>query len=241
MRFHLLSAISCLCLLHAGAEECTQSVLADRSTMYVAEGDSLSLSCVVQHCGGSWTGDWMRRNSTEEKLVRHRVTKVNLSVNQTQLILNFLNVQKSDEGSYGCSVTWAQDVTEKGHFKYVNVTAAVPSKRSVLHRILVCSAAALSLPVILGLAHCLSSEVKPQPLPRTRSSSSAVNRAKPHPAPLLPPTPKQRSTSSHKAIPMVRQKSEVVYADISQDLLRQQVVTRKPEQSTVYSPLRFSP
>ncbi|KAI4815442.1 uncharacterized protein [Pseudochaenichthys georgianus] len=241
MHYHLLSAISCLCLLHAVAEECSQVVLADRETLDVPAGGSLSLSCVVQHCGGAWTGDWIRRNSTEENLIfRHHVTKVNLSANQTKLILNVLNVHKSDEGSYGCSVTWAQDDTEQGNLKYVNVTAAVSSQRSVLHRILVCAAAALSLPVILGLARCLSSEVKPLPLPRTRFPPSAASRNQPHPAPQLPPIPMKRSTSSHKAIPMARQKTEVVYADISQDALRQPGVTKKPDQSTVYSSLRFS-
>ncbi|KAF3847921.1 hypothetical protein F7725_020949 [Dissostichus mawsoni] len=143
------------------AEECSQVVLADRETLDVPAG----AVCLCPHCGGAWTGDWMRRNSTEENLiVRHPVTNVNLSANQTKLILNFLNVHKSDEGSYGCSVTWAQDDTEQGNLKYVNVTAAIP---------------------------------------------------------------------------MARQETEVVYADISPDALRQQGVTKKPDQSTVYSSLRF--
>ncbi|XP_029301749.1 uncharacterized protein LOC115017449 [Cottoperca gobio] len=245
MSYHLLSAISCLCLLHTGlrAEECSQIVLAQRETLYVPAGGSLSLSCVVQHCGGAWTGDWMWRNSTDEKLiVKHRLTNVKLSANQSRFVLNFLSVNQADEGSYGCSVRWAEGDTELGHSKYVNVTAAVPSQRSILHRVLVCAGASLCLPIILGLARCLSSEVKPQPLPRTRSIHSAVYRNKPHPAPLPPPhcpVPQKRSSSSYKAVPKSRQKTEVVYADISQDALRQQGNTREPDKSTVYSSLRF--
>ncbi|XP_037632404.1 uncharacterized protein si:dkey-52l18.4 [Sebastes umbrosus] len=247
MCYHLLSAISCLCLLHTGfcAEECIQVVLAERETLYVPAGGSLSLSCVVQHCGGAWTGTWMRRNSTDQKLrVRHHVTNVTLSDNKTELILSFQSVNQSYEGSYGCSVKWSQGDTEQGHLKYVNVTAAVPSQRSVLHRVLVCAGAFLCLPIILGLARCLSSEVKPQPLPRTLvSTHSAVYRDQPQPAPQPPPrrpVPQKRSTPSHKAAPKTQQKTEVVYADISQDALRQQGATRNPDQSIVYSSLRFS-
>lgn len=243
---YLLGAICCLCLLYTGlsAEECSQAVLAERETLYVPAGGSLSLSCVVQHCGGAWTGNWMRRNSTDEKLIaRHHLTNVMLSANQTQLILNFLSVNQLDEGSYGCIVKWDQGDTEQGHLKYVNVTAAVPSQRSVLHRVLVCASASLCLPIILALARCLSSAVKPQPLPRTLSTHAAVYRDQPHPAPQPPPrcpVPQKRSTSSHKAAPKSQPKSEVVYADISQDAMRQQAATREPNQSTVYSSLRFS-
>lgn len=238
MCYHLLSAISCLCLLHAGlcAEACVQSVLAPRETLYAPAGGSLPLSCVVQHCGRNWTGNWFRTNSTDEKL-RHRVTKVNLSANQTELILNFLSVSQLDEGSYGCRVEWAPGDTEQGHLKYVNVTAAVPFQRTVWHRVLVCAGASLVLPIILGLARCLSSAVNPQPL------YSVVTRDQPHPAPQpLPrrPIPQKRSTPSHKAAPRSQQKTEVVYADISQHALRQQGATRAPDQSTVYSDLRFS-
>lgn len=41
-----------------------------------------------------------------------------------------------------------------------------PSPRKLLHRVLICACALLCLPIILELARCLSSEVKPQPLPR---------------------------------------------------------------------------
>lgn len=87
---------------------------------------------------------------------------------------------------------------------YLCPPPAVPSQRSVLHRVLVCAGAFLCLPIILGLARCLSSEVKPQPLPRTLvSTHSAVYRDQPQPAPQPPPrrpVPQKRSTPSHKGI-----------------------------------------
>uniref|UniRef100_A0A8C3A5K7 Ig-like domain-containing protein n=1 Tax=Cyclopterus lumpus TaxID=8103 RepID=A0A8C3A5K7_CYCLU len=236
MCYRLLRAICCLCLLHTGlrAEECTQGVLAERETLHVPAGRSLSLSCVVQHCGDAWTGNWMRRNSTEEKSIAgHRLTNVTLSANQTQLTLNFLSVSKLDEGPYGCRVKWAQGDTDQGHLKYVNVTAAVSSQRSALHRVLVCAGASLCVPIILVMARCLSSEVKPQPFPRTLSTYSAVCR--PQPAPQPPP----RSLNMSAVIYLFTM-LQVVYADISQDALGQQGATRPPEQSIVYSSLRFS-
>lgn len=251
MSNYLLRAISCLCLLHTGvhAEPCIQGVLAKAKTFNVTAGGSLTLSCVVQHCGDTWTGSWMWTNSTDVKSravresMRHRLTKVMLSANKTQLILNFLSLSQSDEGFYGCRVVWGQGDTEEGHFMHVNVTAAVPSQRRVLHRVLVCAGACLCLPIILGLARCLSSKVKPQPLPRTLSTHAAAYRDQPHPAPQPPPrcpVPQKRSTSSHKAAPRSQQKAEVVYADISQGALRQQGATREPAQPTVYSSLRFA-
>ncbi|KAL7400151.1 hypothetical protein ABVT39_007209 [Epinephelus coioides] len=246
MRYLLLGVISCLCLLHTGlsVEECSQDVLATRETFYVPAGGSQSLSCVVQHCGHNWEGTWIRTNSTGEELsVRHRVRNVTLSANETKLILDLLSVTQLDEGSYGCKVKWANGETQQGNLKYVNVTAAVTSQRTVLHRVLVCASASLCLPIILGLAYCLSSKVKPQTLPRTLSTHAAVDTDQPHPTPQPPPrcpVPQKRSKSPCKAAPKSRQKTEVVYADISQDALRQQGATRAPDQSTVYSSLRFS-
>ncbi|XP_059186846.1 uncharacterized protein si:dkey-52l18.4 isoform X2 [Centropristis striata] len=246
MCHHLLRAISCLCLLQTGlilAEECMQVVLAERKTENVPVGGSLSLSCVVRHCGGNWTGNWMRTNSTDKTFSeRHHLTRVKLSANQTKLVLNLMSVTLQDKGSYGCSVKWIPGDTEMGNLKYVNVTAAVSSQRSLWHRVLVCAGASLCLLVILGLARCLSSEVKPQPLPRALSSHSAVYRDQPHLAPQPPPrcpVPQKRGSSSHKAASKSRQKTEVVYADISQDALRQQKATKPPDQSTVYSSLKF--
>ncbi|XP_056296414.1 uncharacterized protein si:dkey-52l18.4 [Pseudoliparis swirei] len=208
MRRRLLRAICCLCLLHTGlqAEECTQGVLGERETLYVPAGRGLSLTCVVQHCGDAWTGNWTRRNSTEEKFIaRQRVTDVTLSANQTRLTLHFLSVGKLDEGLYGCRVKWAHGDTDQGHLKYVNVTAAVSPHRSGLHRVLVCAGVSLCLPIILGLARCLSSEVKPRPLPRTLSVYSAVCRDQPQPAPRPPASmPQTSETCIYTSRPQVR-------------------------------------
>ncbi|XP_073344786.1 uncharacterized protein [Pagrus major] len=247
MTNYLLSAISCLCLLLTcvQAEECSQTVLAARDTFEVPAGGSLSLSCVVQHCGKNWTGHWVWTNSTDDRSnavkesARHRLTSVELSANKTRQILNLLSVDQSDEGSYGCSVKWSQGQTAQGHLTYVNITAAVPSQRSVLHRVLVCASAFLCLPIILGLARCLSSEVKPQPLPRTLSTDAAVYQPAPQPPPRCP-VPQKRSAPPRKARSKNQEKTEVVYADISQGAPRQEGAIREPAQSTVYSDLRFS-
>ncbi|KAE8295539.1 hypothetical protein D5F01_LYC06471 [Larimichthys crocea] len=222
---YLLGAISCLCLLYTGvfAEECDKTVRAQRNTFSVPAGGNLSLSCVVQHCGATWKGDWIR-NSTD-----------------------FFTVQEN-EGTYACRVKWDNGDIGRGHLTLLNVTAAVPSRRNAWHRVLVCASASLCLPIILGLARCLSSKVNPQPLPRTLSSHAAVNRDQPHPVPQIParcPVPQKRSTSAHKvekkrAPPKFQQKTEVVYADISQGVLRQQGPTREPAPATVYSSLRFA-
>ncbi|XP_036931050.1 uncharacterized protein si:dkey-52l18.4 [Acanthopagrus latus] len=243
----LLSAISCLCLLLTcvRAEECSPTVLAARDTFAVPAGGRLSLSCVVQHCGKHWTGHWVFENSTHDGSIvvkesaRHRLTHVNLSGNKTQQILELLSINQSDKGFYGCSVKWSQRETEQGHLTYVNVTAAVPSQRSLLHRLLVCASASLCLPIILGLARCLSPEVKPQPLPRTPSTHAAVYHPAPQPPPRCP-VPQKRSAPPRKARPKYQQKTEVVYADISQGALRQEGAIREAAQSTVYSDLRFS-
>lgn len=253
MSNYLLGAISCLCLLHFGAyaEECSQSVIARRETFYVPAGGSLSLSCVVRHCGDKWKGNWMWSHSSQNLItikesVKHYFTQVMLSANDTKLILNLVNVNQSDEGFYGYKAEWDGGDTDQGHLFYVNITAAVPTQRSALHRLLVCASAFLCLPIILGLARCLSSEVKPQPLPRTLSTHVAVYRDQPHPAPQpLPrcPVPQKRGISSYKAPPKSRkvsEKADVVYADISQSPLRQQNTIREPPQSTVYSSVRFS-
>uniref|UniRef100_UPI0037E71CD2 uncharacterized protein isoform X2 n=1 Tax=Semicossyphus pulcher TaxID=241346 RepID=UPI0037E71CD2 len=256
MHYYLLSVV---CLLHSGlcAEECKQAVLARRETFHVLSGGSLSLSCVVKHCGHTWMGDWMWRNSTQEKAavnaikegVRHRLSNMTLSANETRLILYISSVKQSDGGSYGCCVKWVQGETDQGHWTYVNVTAAVPSQRSVLHRIFVCAGASLCLPIILGLANFMSSEVKPQPLPRTLSTHAAVSRNPTHSTPRPPPrcsqiqkgnpVPQKCGSSSQRAPPKPQWKTEVVYADISQDVPRQQGATREPAQSTVYSSLKF--
>ncbi|KAF0030770.1 hypothetical protein F2P81_017501 [Scophthalmus maximus] len=124
------------------AEECSQAVLARRGTSYVQEGGSLSLLCVVQHCGDAWTGDWMKKNSTDAKFSTVKnsddgphLTSVPLSENETHLVLSFPRVNRLDEGSYGCRVTWGQGITDMGHLMYVNVTAG--SSKVLKHRVIV--------------------------------------------------------------------------------------------------------
>ncbi|XP_077964099.1 uncharacterized protein LOC120823025 [Gasterosteus aculeatus] len=238
----LLGAIGCLCLLHPDlwAEECTQGVLAERETVFVPAGNSLSLSCVVQHCGGAWTGNWTKRDSMADNLTaRHHLTNVSLSDTQTRLTLNFLSVGLLDQGAYGCSVKWARGDTEEGNTKYVNVTAAVPSTRSALHRVLVCAGVCLCLPIILCLVRGLSSEVKPQPLPRTLSIYREQQQPAPRPPPRCP-VPQKPSTRSDKAVPESIQKKEVVYGNISQHALGQPGASGEPEPTAAYSSLIVS-
>ncbi|XP_026175701.1 uncharacterized protein LOC113137916 [Mastacembelus armatus] len=240
MNDYLLSAISFLCILPTGlqAEECW-GILYRRETRYVPVGGSLSLSCVVQHCGKPWTGDWVWKNSTNEIIIknsdRYRLTNVKLSANKTDLVLNFLRVSQLDEGSYGCNVTWRGGSNDVGHLVYVNITTAVP-RRNVMHRVLVCASASLCFPIILGVARCLSSKIKPKEATRAQPLYAAVYKNRPQPPPRRP-VPKKHSTFSH--IVPSQQKTEVVYADISQDALRQQGATREPTQSTVYSLVKF--
>nr|XP_020443058.1 uncharacterized protein LOC109952351 isoform X2 [Monopterus albus] len=200
----LFTAISCTFFLLVSAEECSQSIQARRATFYAPQGGTLSLSCVVQHCGDTWTGNWIWKNSTEEKTVensdRHNLTNVTVSANETRLLLHFLTVSQLDEGSYRCTVTWSQGNTDLGHWMYVK---AAPSGRNLLHRGLVCAGAFVCLPIILGLVRCLSSEVKPQPLPRTCSRYIGGYRDQPHLAPRTPPqgsVPQGQNTSSHIGI-----------------------------------------
>ncbi|XP_019950867.1 uncharacterized protein si:dkey-52l18.4 [Paralichthys olivaceus] len=240
---YLLCAISCLCFLPAGlrAEECNQAVLARRGKLDTPEGGNLLLSCVIQHCGDPWTGIWIWKNVTDEKFStiknsdRRHVTNERISVNQTRLVLNFLTVRQSDEGTYGCKGTWGQGDTDLGHLIYVSITAAVPSQRIWFHRILVWAGASLCILIILGLARHLSSRVEPQPLPRPLSAHVAVYRDRPHP-PLL----QKHGSHSHSAPYSSQQKDEVVYADISKEVLGQQRATREPTlEPTVYSSVKF--
>lgn len=258
---YLLCVICSLCILPLGvrAEDCSKAVLAKRQTYNVPVGGSLSLSCIVQHCGDTWSGSWIWKNSTDdtfrtvEATVGRHLTSVELSPNEIQLGLDLANVTKLDEGSYGCSVQWSQGAVDKGHLTDVNVTAAVSIKRTLLHRILICAGATLCLPIVLGLVRCLSSKVKPQPLPRmlnpVPSHFTAAYQAPQHQNPPQPlprrPVPQKPSTSSRKVPAPVQPKhpTEVVYADISQDALQrqQQQAVRQPDQSsTVYSSVRFA-
>ncbi|XP_008282728.1 uncharacterized protein LOC103359263 isoform X2 [Stegastes partitus] len=240
---YLFSVFFCVWISQSGfcAEDCSQSILAKRGRFSVPAGGSVSLSCVVQHCGHTWTGTWMWKNSTYEKSstvqgsARHHLTNVTLSANQTRLVLEIVRADRLDGGSYQCSVVWGGGNMEQGHLTNVNITTAVPSQRLVWHRVLICAAAALCLPIVLGLALCLRSEVKPQLLPPPQLYTS-VQRTPPGPAPKPPP----RCPAPHKTGPKPQQRTEIVYAHISQDALRQQGATRESDQATVYSAVRFS-
>uniref|UniRef100_A0A3Q2D218 Ig-like domain-containing protein n=1 Tax=Cyprinodon variegatus TaxID=28743 RepID=A0A3Q2D218_CYPVA len=244
----LLRAIVCLCFLQGGVcSACDRKLIGERGTFFVPAGSSLSLSCVVQHCGNSWDSSWTWLNatgatSTVEKSARHFFTDVPLNTNKTKVSLKIASVIQADEGSYACKVKWRDD-EDTGHWMQVNVTKGVESQRKAWHRVMVCAGAFLCLPVILGLARCLSSEVKPQAHPRKKVLYEAVNKDRSHQPPQpLPrrPVPKKRNTPPQKAPSGSQQKSELLYADISQDALRIQKAGREPLQPTIYSSVRFS-
>uniref|UniRef100_A0AAQ4S670 Uncharacterized protein n=1 Tax=Gasterosteus aculeatus aculeatus TaxID=481459 RepID=A0AAQ4S670_GASAC len=113
-------------------------------------------------------------------------------------------------------------------------TRTVPSTRSALHRVLVCAGVCLCLPIILCLVHGLSSEVKPQPLPRTLSIYREQQQPAPRPPPRCP-VPQKPSTRSDKAVPESIQKKEVVYGNISQHALGQPGASGEPEPTAAYS------
>ncbi|XP_061574923.1 uncharacterized protein si:dkey-52l18.4 [Cololabis saira] len=240
----LLGAFSCVCVLHHGlsAEECTQRVLARRDTLSVPAGDTVSLSCVIHHCEGPWRGNWTWEKSADsmssvvEESSRHRFATVKLTASETKLTLNILNANTSDEGSYRCSVNWVGGGIEMGHWTKVNITEASSHRRSDLHRVLVCCGALLCLPIILGLARCLSPKAQKSGLPYSRIR---VTYAVPQPPPRRP-IPQKRKTVPPKDSSSCEQKAELVYADISQDAPLQQGATRDPGQSTIYSDVRFS-
>ncbi|XP_047247648.1 uncharacterized protein si:dkey-52l18.4 [Girardinichthys multiradiatus] len=247
----LLSAISCLFIFQGGvfSEECSQGVIGKRMALFAPAGSSLSLFCVVQHCGGQWTGNWIWENQTDStsaavtNSARHDVTSVTLDVNKTKLDLKIGNVVQSDEGSYRCNVKWSDGSSDVSHWMQVNVTKGVAFQRTLLHRALVCTCAFLCLPVILGLARCLSSKVKPQPDPRAEVLHAAERRDSSHEPPQPPPrrpVPKKRTAPPQKAPQTSQQKPELLYADISQDALRNQRDVRGPINPTIYSSVRFS-
>lgn len=112
----------------ASAEACTPAVLAKRGSIFVSEGHTLSLSCVVQHCEVTWAGKWkweksMDSNSsivTENQ--RHRLMVKTPTASEIQLLLEVQRVKAADMGAYRCSVEWGDGSTELGHWTYVNIT-----------------------------------------------------------------------------------------------------------------------
>ncbi|XP_054884565.1 uncharacterized protein LOC129359164 [Poeciliopsis prolifica] len=245
----ILRVISCLCIFQGGvfSEECSQGVFGKRERFFVPAGGSLSLSCVVQHCGGNWTVNFKRENlttsTTVENSARHRFTIAPVSANQSKVNLKILNVRQSDEGLYTCNVKWSDGSHDVSHWMEVNVTKGVALERKLSHRLLVCTGAFLCLPVILGLARCLSSEVNQQPHPTKEVLLADRHKVRSHQPPQPPPrrpVPKKRTAPPNKALSPSQQKPELLYADISQDALKNQKALREPAQPTVYSSVRFS-
>lgn len=120
-----------LCHLGVFSEECSYGVFGKRETFFVPAGGSLSLFCVVQHCGGNWTGNWKRQNlttsTTVENNARHRFTIGPVSANQSKLHLKILSVRESDEGFYTCNVKWSDGSHDVSHLMQVNVTKGIYS------------------------------------------------------------------------------------------------------------------
>eukprot|EP00063_Salmo_salar_P094677 XP_014069512.1 PREDICTED: uncharacterized protein LOC106612654 [Salmo salar] len=231
----LFLSLTCLCILPGyDSEECVTSVFAKRSSVDVPKGGTLSLSCVVQHCGDDgWTGRWGL--STEGQFLlfsptpRHHLSKVTLTTNSTRLLMDILNVNQSDHGLYQCQITWVEGSTSVGHMTYVNITAAIPptSVRKVYSRVAVYVSTCLVITLVLGLAYHIRSKVPSQP-PQ-----------------ITPPKPPPRSQSARKDTPLTprpKPNIELVYAALSKDCLEQRIPNpqRKPSQLTVYSSPRFS-
>ncbi|KAK6295759.1 hypothetical protein J4Q44_G00334720 [Coregonus suidteri] len=233
----LFLSITCLCILPGyDAEECVTSVFAKKRNVNVPKGGTLSLSCVVQHCGDDgWTGGWGL--STEGQFLlfsptpRHHLSNVTLTTNRTRLLMDILNVNQSDYGMYHCQITWVEGYTSVGHMTYVNITAAIPptSVRKVYFRVVVYVSTCLviTLVLVLGLACHIRSKVPSQP------------------PPIPPPKPPPRSRSVRKdkpPTPKPNPKIELVYAALSKDCLEQQNPNpqREAAQPTVYSSLRLT-
>ncbi|RVE64351.1 hypothetical protein OJAV_G00124930 [Oryzias javanicus] len=243
-----LSAVSCACVFYLGfyAEACTPAVLAKRGSVLVSEGNTLSLSCTVQLCESSWAGKWTWEKSTDSNCSivresqRHHLKEKTPKASEIQLVLEVQRFEPADIGSYRCSVQWADGSTELGHWTYVNITRVVPSQRKVLYRFFVWAGASLCLPVILGLARCLSSEVKPQPQHGMQVIYAKVDKHRPHEPPQPPPGRSLPQTGRPPAFQgeKSKQKTELVYADIYQVAKGTQQVVRGASESTVYSSLR---
>ncbi|XP_010892077.1 uncharacterized protein si:dkey-52l18.4 isoform X1 [Esox lucius] len=216
------------------AEECVTSVLAKRLSVKVPEGGSLSLSCIVQHCGnGGWTGGWGLSTGGQFLLVcpspRHHLSNSTLTTNRTHLHMDILNVNQSDCGMYQCQITWFDGQISVGHMTSVNITAAPqpgPPERKLYYRVAVYFSACL----VITLALVLACNIRPKVPSQHR---------------LQPPPVPPRSQSVRMAQPAMPQpvpKTELVYAAISKDRLGQQNpnLQRQTEPPIIYSSLRFT-
>ena len=63
---------------------------------------------------------------------RTNLVSVTLTTNKTQLDLQILGVNKSDEGAYRCSVTWGDGSTGVGHWMHVNITKGIHRQSDTL-------------------------------------------------------------------------------------------------------------
>ncbi|XP_026137728.1 uncharacterized protein LOC113114867 isoform X1 [Carassius auratus] len=216
-----LTLLAFLCILKV-CELCS-SVRASRATKFVAEGRSLELSCEVQHCGlAGWTGGWVFQDletvgfSSLIPSERIKMSSISSTANSTQLLLHIHNINQSDTGAYKCLISWPENTTSSGHVTYVNVTAAAAesSGRSLSHRVLLCFAAFICFPVVLGFVWCLTQDHHPPP----------------------PPVPPRPCTSSR-----VKPKNELVYAEVAVNSSRRQNdQAKQASEPTVYSSVRFS-
>lgn len=75
-----------------------------------------------------WENSTDKKSGTIKNSDRHRVTNVTISANTTRLELNIQRVIRSDEGSYGCRVTWGKGETDQGHLTNVNITAGIKNR-----------------------------------------------------------------------------------------------------------------
>ncbi|XP_063060735.1 uncharacterized protein si:dkey-52l18.4 [Engraulis encrasicolus] len=203
-------------------EDCFPLVLARRDYKMVHEGQSLLLSCEVQHCAvPDWTGGWgvvgqgesfsLLRSSSKFHIYQEDVT-----VNSTRLHMSFISVNKSDSGNYQCRISWGQGGSSIGHLTYVNVTDGQSgrSERSAGLRLLVIICACLSFPLVMALVRWLSH----------------------HSAPAVPP--RSHSTAQQSKRP----RGELLYADLALEnggRPKQHAHQHTPGQPIIYSSLRF--
>ncbi|XP_015459623.2 uncharacterized protein si:dkey-52l18.4 isoform X1 [Astyanax mexicanus] len=173
------------CHLQVGVTGCVNRVVATRGTLYVPEGGSTTLQCVVEECGlKDWTGGWRRKVGEHFTPLtpspQFHLSNYTVSANRTRLLLNIQNLSQSDSGGYNCMVQ-SLHYTSQGHITYLNVTSGnhvnitESTHRKLSHRILVWIGASLCFPLALGLSCCLASiRLRPPPVPpRFRSSSTA--------------------------------------------------------------------
>ncbi|XP_036420663.1 uncharacterized protein si:dkey-52l18.4 isoform X3 [Colossoma macropomum] len=125
----LMIILTFSCNLQVCVTQCTGTVSATRRTLFVPEGGSVSLQCVVQDCGpNTWTGGWglIERNTFTplRPSSRLHLSNYTISANSTRLLVNIQNLNQSDSGAYQCNIIWEGNYASLGHVTYVNVTTA---------------------------------------------------------------------------------------------------------------------